>query len=120
MVFFRSITVASLLALAGDSNAFAPVSLGLPTPTATSFVFSNIVDVGPTLAASSDDNGGTAPCEAPSDIESVVLSSAKPLRESIVTNIKGRQVLLGDVMEGTSLSETVFDTSVVVFLRHMG
>ena len=44
----------------------------------------------------------------------------KYLRNAIVTNVKGELVKLGDAMTSEVLSEKTYDTSVVVFLRHMG
>lgn len=60
------------------------------------------------------------PCEAPSGVDAIRLENASPLRNALVTNIKGELVSLGDAMTSPALSEKTYDTSVVVFLRHMG
>ena len=62
----------------------------------------------------------TTPCEAPSGVDAIRLENASSLRNALVTNIKGELVSLGDAMSTQALSEKTYDTSVVVFLRHMG
>jgi len=68
--------------------------------------------VGTFLSATSEQQ----PCDVPSDIEGVVLSNSKSIRNAIVTNVDGEQINLGDMM-GIEKDDM---TSVVVFLRHMG
>jgi len=125
MGIFHTVALAALLvASPGWSEAFTTptYSIGARTPTST---------LTPTLRTTNISNnnrnglvcpGATAdgPCDAPSDVEATLLEDARPLREAIVTNIRGEMVALGDAMTQTTVSEKTFDTSVVVFLRHMG
>ena len=109
MAIYKTIASAALLvALAGWSDAFTPASLGRGVQANNKInILSNTA-----LCAT--------PCDAPSDVEAVVMDDAKFLRNALVTNIKGDLVSLGDAMTSNALSEKTFDTSVVVFLRHMG
>lgn len=99
MAIFKAVASAALLLLAsaGQSDAFTTTSYRART----SCLFST-------------------PCEAPEGVDAVKLQDASPLRNAMVTNIDGELVQLGDAMVSTGLSEKTFDTSVVVFLRHMG
>lgn len=116
MAIFKTIASAALLvASSGWSDAFTPASLGRGFQTNNNInIISNTA-----LCAVIEDSTAT-PCDAPSDVETVVMDDAKFLRNALVTNIKGELVSLGDAMTTKSLSEKTFDTSVVVFLRHMG
>jgi hypothetical protein len=67
-----------------------------------------------------DENSEPTPCEAPSDVEAAFLDDASSLKNALVTNIKGEVVALGDAMASKAVSAKTFDTSVLVFLRHLG
>ena len=112
-------TAALLIASAIWSDAFTPASF-VRYSASTNCDHTEYSSASKTfLRASNPDSEGT-PCEAPSDVEAVVLDDAGALRNALVTNIKGERVALGDAMTSKTLSEKTFDTSVVVFLRHMG
>lgn len=118
MGIFKAIASAALLVgSAGWSDAFAPTTV-CRFPTTSSAIhrrgFAN------TILGAVDKDSSSTPCEAPSDVEAAVLDDASALRNAVVTNIKGEMVALGDAMTTNALSEKTYDTSVVVFLRHMG
>lgn len=131
MATFKAIASAALLvASATWADAFAPMTTTTTTTTTiaripshgvlgrTAILFPDTILCATTSGV--DDDSSPTPCEAPSDVEAALLEDASALRESIVTNIKGERVSLGDAMTTKNLSEKTYDTSVVVFLRHMG
>lgn len=107
-------TIASTLlasaSLAAYSDAFTPISC----------IGNRAAAAGVVSASTSGLWATEQPCDIPSDVEETVLADATPLRNAVVTNVHGDKVTLGDMMVGTSVSEKKYDTSVVVFLRHMG
>ena len=112
MAILKAIASTALLGIAASSSgcwtdAFAPASLGR---------FQQANSERSVLFATE----ASTPCEAPSDVDVVQLQDASPLRNAMVTNVKGELVKLGDAMASEVLSEKTYDTSVVVFLRHMG
>jgi len=117
MAIFKAIASAALLvASAGWSDAFAPVSR---------FPASNSNSLQPQTLSSgalcmADGDSEPTPCEAPSDVEAAFLDDASSLKNALVTNIKGEVVALGDAMASKTVSTKTFDTSVLVFLRHLG
>lgn len=115
-IFQTFATAALLVASAGRSGAFAPSSTGRFR---SSSIRTNTGIFDSALCAATG-NKETPPCEAPSGVEAILLEDAKPLKNALVTNIKGEMVSLGDAMSTKALSAKTFDTSVVVFLRHMG
>ena len=118
MGIFNAIASAALLAAsAGWSDAFAPTIVGSFQPTSGALCRREISNT--ILCAATEDSSST-PCEAPSDVEAAILDNASALRNALVTNIKGEIVPLGDAMATSALSAKTYDTSVVVFLRHMG
>ena len=113
MAIFKAIASAALLAMAspaGWADAFAPASVGRIQH--QSYHYNTEGSLYSTEAAT--------PCEAPEDVDVVELKDASSLRNAMVTNVKGELVKLGDAMTSEVLSEKTYDTSVVVFLRHMG
>ena len=110
MAIFKAIASSALLAMASSVGAFAQASIGR-----IQHQDNNYSTQGSLCAAEI-----ATPCEAPEDIDVVKLQDATSLRNAMVTNIKGELVKLGDAMTSEVLSEKTYDTSVVVFLRHMG
>ena len=111
-------TAALLIASAIWSEAFTPSFVRYSA--STSCDHTEYSSASKTFLRASNPDSEGIPCEAPSDVEAVVLDDAGALRNALVTNIKGERVALGDAMTSKTLSEKTFDTSVVVFLRHMG
>ena len=110
MAIFKAIASAALLAIASSAtvDAFAPASLGR-----------NRCHQQQQFFATTEQQHST-PCEAPQGVDAIRLQDASSLRNAVVTNVKGELVKLGDAMTSQALSQKTYDTSVVVFLRHMG
>jgi len=106
-----SVTLAALALLVPASTAFVPAHPRFATVEAQQ----NKVVVGSSSALAMSTE--TTPCDTPQDVvEGADLvsqkGSAKILRSAVLTNADGKSIQLGDYMGD--------ETSIVVFLRHLG
>ena len=117
--------VASSSSSPTSTSAFAPVRLH-PRFSSNSATFQGPEESSRSaLLLSSDKEGSssTTPCDTPSeeDVQAGAVDlvsqkgSAQLLRSAMLTNADGEKVQLGD-----SMGSSADDTSIVVFLRHLG